>query len=87
VRVRQLARSLGRAGGERIAIASRAVQRLDASLALLNPAAVLDRGYAIVTASDGAIVADAKVLAKGDAVALTFAKGRANATVTTTEER
>jgi exodeoxyribonuclease VII large subunit len=87
VRVLQLARSLGRAGGERIAIASRAVQRLDASLALLNPAAVLDRGYAIVTGSDGAIVADAKVLAKGDAVALTFAKGRANATVTTTEER
>jgi len=85
--VLHIARSLARAGGERIATASRAVQRLDASLALLNPAAVLDRGYAIVTSSDGGIVADARMLATGDDVGLTFAKGRAKATVTTTDDR
>ena len=88
-RVLQLTRSLTRAGGERIAVASRAMGRLGASLALLNPAAVLDRGYAIVTGSDGSIVADARMLKRGDRVALTFAKGRADATVTgtATDER
>jgi len=87
--VLQLTRSLTRAGGERVAVASRAMGRLGASLALLNPAAVLDRGYAIVTGSDGSIVADARMLKRGDRVALTLAKGRADATVTgtATDER
>jgi exonuclease VII large subunit len=50
---------------------------------------VLDRGYAIVSGSDGSIVADARMLKRGDRVALTLAKGRADATVTgtATDER
>jgi exodeoxyribonuclease VII large subunit len=43
---------------------------------------VLARGYAIVTAADGAIVDDATRLAVGDGVALTFARGSAEATIT-----
>jgi exodeoxyribonuclease VII large subunit len=57
------------------------MERLGAALALLNPTAVLDRGYAIVTAADGAIVTDARDLASGADVGLRFAKGRAQATV------
>ena len=51
------------------------------SLAHLNPSAVLERGYAIVTASDGRIVQDAATLAPGDRVAIALARGGAGATI------
>ena len=59
--------------------------RLDAverSLAHLNPQKVLERGYAIVTTADGAIVDDAARLRVGDEVALTFGRGAAGAKIT-----
>ncbi len=56
--------------------------RLAQNLAHLNPQGVLERGYAIVAASDGTIVQDARQLDAGDAVALTFAQGGADATIT-----
>jgi len=62
----------------------RAGARLDAlaqNLTHLSPQAVLDRGYTIVTTSEGTIVQDAVVIAVGDQVALTFARGRAGATI------
>ena len=52
------------------------------SLAHLNPQAVLDRGYAIVTDGDGAIVKDAATLAAGDDVDIAFARGKAGARIT-----
>jgi exodeoxyribonuclease VII large subunit len=58
------------------------IAALERSLAHLNPQAVLERGYAIVTAADGAIVDDAQRLAVGDDVALTFARGGAGAKIT-----
>ena len=57
------------------------VSVLARSLAHLNPQAVLDRGYAIVAAKDGAIVEDAARLAVGDDVELAFARGTAGATI------
>jgi exodeoxyribonuclease VII large subunit len=48
---------------------------------LLNPSAVLDRGYAIVTAADGRIVQDAATLARGQRVGIALARGGARATV------
>jgi exodeoxyribonuclease VII large subunit len=51
------------------------------SLAHLNPQAVLDRGYAIVTAGDGAIVQDAATLAVGDDIDIAFARGTAGAKI------
>jgi exodeoxyribonuclease VII large subunit len=51
------------------------------SLAHLNPQAVLERGYAIVTTADGSIVDDASRLNVGDDVALAFARGTAGAKV------
>ena len=55
--------------------------RLAASLAHLDPAAVLERGYSIVHKLDGGIVRDSAELAVGEAVALRFAKGRARARI------
>jgi exodeoxyribonuclease VII large subunit len=51
------------------------------SLAHLNPQAVLERGYAIVSRSDGAIVQDSAQLQRGEVIALRFARGGAAATV------
>jgi exodeoxyribonuclease VII large subunit len=56
---------------------------LGQNLAHLNPKAVLDRGYAIVTTVEGMIVQDGAQIAVGDDVALAFARGGAGAKVTT----
>lgn len=58
---------------------------LEQNLSHLNPAAVLERGYAIVTTASGAIVQDSAQVAVGDDVALAFARGRAGAKVTNVE--
>ena len=51
------------------------------NLAHLNPQGVLERGYAIVSAADGAIVEDASTLHVGDDVDIAFARGNAGATI------
>jgi len=51
------------------------------ALAHLDPTAVLQRGYALVTDSAGAIVADADRLRCGDAVTLHLARGGAQARI------
>jgi exodeoxyribonuclease VII large subunit len=61
--------------------ASQRVAALAQNLAHLNPESVLDRGYAIVAAADGSIVSDASQVSAGDRVALTFARGGADATI------
>ena len=55
---------------------------LGQNLALLNPAAALERGYAIVATSSGAIVTSAADVQPGDGVAIPFAHGGAGAKVT-----
>lgn len=47
----------------------------------LDPHAVLRRGYALVTDGDGRAVRDAAMLAPGNALKLSFARGSARATV------
>jgi exodeoxyribonuclease VII large subunit len=61
------------------------VAGLGQNLAHLDPRRVLERGYAIVEGPDGAIVQDARELAPGNGVALTFARGRATGTITGVE--
>ena len=85
IAVLQFARTLERAGQDRLARASRVVQRLRDALVLLNPAAVLERGYSIVTGASGTIITDARQLQAGEAIALAFAKGSAAATLTAVE--
>lgn len=84
-RLRDLSRALVRAGRERLGRAAETTVRLRAALELLNPGAVLERGYAIVTGPDGAIVSDAQQVRVGDDVALRFARGKASASVTATQ--
>jgi exodeoxyribonuclease VII large subunit len=73
--------SLVRAARVRQDGAEMRVMVLARSLAHLNPQAVLDRGYAIVTTKDGTIVEDAAALAIGDDVELALARGTAGATI------
>ncbi len=60
-----------------------ALAALAQNLAHLNPQAVLERGYAIVTTTQGAIVQDAAQIEIGDNVALAFARGSADAKIRT----
>ncbi|MEO8485165.1 MAG: exodeoxyribonuclease VII large subunit [Betaproteobacteria bacterium] len=70
-----------RAGRARHDDAALRVATLAQSLAHLNPSAVLERGYAIVTSADGRIVQQASTLKTGDRVSLTLARGGADAIV------
>jgi exodeoxyribonuclease VII large subunit len=56
---------------------------LDQQLLGLSPKRVLERGYALVKGPDGTFVRSAEALAVGDGVTLEFARGEADATVTT----
>ena len=60
------------------------VDALAQNLGHLNPQAVLERGFALAVTVDGEIVQDGAQLRPGDAVALTFARGGADALVTAT---
>jgi exodeoxyribonuclease VII large subunit len=71
-----------RAASTRLERSHAQIAALGRSLAHLNPQAVLERGYAIVTTADGAIVDASEKLAVGDDVALAFARGTADAKIT-----
>jgi exodeoxyribonuclease VII large subunit len=70
-----------RGARQRLARSSDRLSGLTQNLAHLNPQAVLERGYSIVAGSDGTIVQDARQVRPGDPVALTFARGGADATI------
>lgn len=57
------------------------VERLAASLAALNPQAALGRGYALVRDAEGRLVRSHRQLQTGDALAIRFAEGGAEALV------
>jgi exonuclease VII large subunit len=78
--------ALPRAARARIGALGTRLDALAQNLAHLNPAQVLERGYAIVARSDGVIVQDAAQLRPGGAVRMTFARGDAQATVTSTSQ-
>lgn len=73
-----------RAGGERLAALAQSLGALEQSVRHLNPQAVLERGYSIVTGADGTIVQDAGSLAIGETIGVQFARGEADARVTRT---
>ncbi|MBL8375177.1 exodeoxyribonuclease VII large subunit [Accumulibacter sp.] len=60
--------------------------RLASGLAHLNPAAVLARGYSIVTSAQGQIVSRSTMLEPGEHIAVFFQKGRADAAVLAVSE-
>jgi exodeoxyribonuclease VII large subunit len=59
---------------------------LDARLRALSPLSVLDRGYALVFAADGAIVRSSSQLASGDIVTTRLAEGSFTSRVEQTPE-
>src|SRR5690349_4195304 len=71
-----------RSGEKRVAVLTQTVANLALALRHLGPQAVLDRGYSIVSTTDGAVVQDGSQLAAGDGIAVRFARGGADATVT-----
>lgn len=70
----------------RMSVLGGRIDRLVQHLRHLDPREVLTRGYSIVTTSDGRIVQDAAAVAQGDAVALTFARGGAQARITAVDD-
>ena len=58
-----------------------------ASLAALNPLAVLSRGYALVQDGGGKVIPTVSALAVGDRVHLRFADGSARVSVEEIEDR
>jgi exodeoxyribonuclease VII large subunit len=76
------AQALPRCGRTHVTRLQSRVSALAQNLAHLNPRAVLTRGYAIVARADGSIVQDARDVPPGTDVEMTFARGRAGATVT-----
>jgi exodeoxyribonuclease VII large subunit len=73
-----------RAGGGHLAAIAQRMDALAQSVRHLNPQAVLERGYSIVTGADGAIVQDAAAVGIGEAIGVQFARGEAEARVTRT---
>jgi exodeoxyribonuclease VII large subunit len=69
---------------KRLGMLTQRIASLGLALKHLGPQAVLDRGYSIVMTESGAVVQDASQVAPGDGVALLFARGEADATVTRT---
>ena len=73
---------LAHSGHERAAVRLRALAQ---NLAHLNPHAVLERGYSIVTLPDGSVVTAAAQLRRGAEIGMRLGQGRAAATVTEVE--
>ena len=71
-----------RSEGEHLAAFAQRLGAIEQSVRHLNPQAVLERGYSIVTGPDGAIVQDARVIEIGETVGLQFARGNADARIT-----
>jgi exodeoxyribonuclease VII large subunit len=73
---------LARCGSARVDRLDERVKAIAQHLAHLNPRAVLERGYAIVTDARGDVVQDSASVQPGDDVTLSFARGEAGATIT-----
>jgi len=79
--VAQLETSLKRATPQRLASIGETLARLSLALNHLDPAAVLERGYAIARRADGSVVRASAGLQPGDALELAFARGGARVRV------
>jgi exodeoxyribonuclease VII large subunit len=71
-----------RTGSDRLTAIAQRLGTLEQNVRHLNPEAVLERGYSIVTGASGAIVHDAKAVHVGESIGVRFARGAAEARVT-----
>ena len=84
-RVAVLRDALERGGAARVLKGRSEMEALQRALVHLNPSAVLERGYAIVTTAQGNIVYDAATLDVGNDVEVAFGRGKAGAKITQRE--
>jgi exodeoxyribonuclease VII large subunit len=80
-----LGRRLKEAAHARLDAAAARAGAMETHLQHLNPHRVLDRGYSIVRTRAGRIVCDAREVATGETLQLTFSRGQAFAEVTRTD--
>ncbi|MEO8626519.1 MAG: exodeoxyribonuclease VII large subunit [Betaproteobacteria bacterium] len=78
----RLVQRLAAAAARQVALHGSSISRLQGQLNALSPQSVLERGYAIVSKTDGEIVLDSDRLTAGEAVQVTFARGSADAQIT-----
>ena len=71
-----------RSFNSRLAIAQEELLQVTARVRALSPQATLDRGYAVVQLTDGAIARDSQALKAGEKLRIRLAKGETSATVT-----
>ena len=71
----QLRTRLALALGHRVHRSMAELARLQASLAGMDPTAVLERGYSITRTTDGTVLRDAARIAEGDEIFTTLARG------------
>ena len=81
-----LEKRLNLAVSRRLADKRQSMERVVASLAALNPLAVLGRGYALVQTEAGRVIPAAAALSVGERVSLRFADGKALVRVEEIEE-
>ena len=79
--LRHLETRLGAALRQKLFAGGAKLAQLGSGLTQLDPHAVLRRGYAFALGPDGRAVRDAGTLSPGDALQLSFARGRANVAV------
>ena len=79
--LRHLALRLGAAWGLDMERRGARLAKLSESLILLDPSAVLGRGYSIVISPAGHIVTDAREISVGESLAIRFSRGGARARV------
>ena len=85
-RLDALAHRLDAAGRQALDERRANLARFAAALAHLNPQAVLERGYSLVTDEHGVIVRDSRTLEPNARIAVCFRHGRAEATVVSTQD-
>ena len=85
-RLDALAHRLDAAGHQALDERRANLARFAAALAHLNPQAVLERGYSLVTDEHGVIVRDSRTLEPNARIAVCFRHGRAEATVVATQD-
>ena len=85
-RVDDLSRRADLAMAARLRSTREHLRSLSLHLSALDPTAVLSRGYAIITQSDGAVVGSIVQVAAGDALTVRVADGEFGVVVTTNDE-
>src|SRR5690606_15173170 len=85
LRLEGLRQRLAPAVTQRLERTGRRLEVLDRELRSLSPVAILERGYAIVTTQEGAVVHDAGRVGVGDELAVRLHRGRLDVRVENTE--